>query len=400
MHRVPLRRRRVGPLLAGGAGGPGPVQRAVADLGPQAQGSLPVRDGARPGRSRPAPQRPRKPKPPSKGRGQVKGRTVATYDYCDAGGEVIFQALRYEPKDFRQRRPDGKGGWIWNLQGVALVPYRLPELLAADPAATVWILEGEKDVDRLRSLGLVATCNPMGAEKWRDEFSPHLQGRAVVVLADNDEPGRRHAEQVARSVAPHAAGVKVLDMAEACRKLGLRDLPEKGDVSDLLDLGGTAQDLGRLAAEGGSVSFVSAQGEASPKFTGPPRPIVTALRPVPPLRPEMLPMPMRAWIADIANRGPVQPRVPGDRGADRPGDAGRAQARHPPQEVRHVDGRPQPLGDDRGASRRAQDSRARAEHGASGAPGGRGPGASCPRPGGIPARADGHRGQEGSGQGA
>jgi hypothetical protein len=247
-----------------------------------------------------------KPKPPPSG----KGKIVATYDYRDAGGKVLFQAVRYDPKDFRQRRPNDKGGWIWNLDGVAIVPYRLPELLDADPAETVWIPEGEKDVDRLRSLGRVTTCNPMGAEKWRDELSPHLRGRHVVILADNDAAGRRHVEKVARSVAPHAASVKVIDLAEACRRLGLGELPEKGDVSDLLDLGGTVEDLERLAAAGGFVSFVGAQGEGSPEFTGPPQPVVPVLRPVPSLHPEQLPMPMRAWVSDIAQRAQCSPEFP------------------------------------------------------------------------------------------
>ena len=60
-----------------------------------------------------------------------KPQIVATYDYCDANGGVLYQAVRYKPKDFRQRKPDGKGGWEWNMQGVDRVLYRLPELLRA-----------------------------------------------------------------------------------------------------------------------------------------------------------------------------------------------------------------------------------------------------------------------------
>ena len=94
--------------------------------------------------------------------------------------------------------------------------------------------EGEKDVDRLRGLGLVATCNPMGAGKWRDSYAASLRGRHVALLADNDRPGRDHAFAVPRSVAPWAASVKVVE---------LPGLPEKGDVSDFLDRGGTKEDL-------------------------------------------------------------------------------------------------------------------------------------------------------------
>ena len=123
------------------------------------------------------------------------------YDYCDEGGSLLFQVVRYAPKDFRQRRPDGKDGWIWNLEGVRRVPYQLPELLEAlGSEKPVFICEGEKDVDALRLLGIPATCNPQGAGKWRDEYSEHFRGATVCVLPDNDAPGREHAEQVALSL--------------------------------------------------------------------------------------------------------------------------------------------------------------------------------------------------------
>jgi len=88
---------------------------------------------------------------------------VAAYDYRDETGALLFQVLRYQPKDFRQRRPDGKGGWLRNLDGVRRVPYRLPEILAADSSRIVLVSEGEKDCERLEALGLVATTNSGGA---------------------------------------------------------------------------------------------------------------------------------------------------------------------------------------------------------------------------------------------
>jgi hypothetical protein len=125
-------------------------------------------------------------------------RIVATYDYRDEGGTLRFQVVRLrDPKSFRQRRPDGRGGWIWNLEGVAPLLYRLPELLAADPTEWVFIVEGEKDVDTLWALGLVATTNPGGAGKWRPEFNRWLVGRRVVLLPDNDAPGKNHMEMIA-----------------------------------------------------------------------------------------------------------------------------------------------------------------------------------------------------------
>src|SRR5207244_66644 len=139
-------------------------------------------------------------------------RIVATYDYRDEQGNLLFQVVRYEPKDFRQRRPDGNGGWSWKLKGVRRVLYRLPELLAADPALPVYLVEGEKDVEALVALSLVATTNPGGARKWRPEYAEPLRGRDVVLLPDNDDKGRQHAEQVAVSLTGIAASVKVVTL--------------------------------------------------------------------------------------------------------------------------------------------------------------------------------------------
>lgn len=163
---------------------------------------------------------------------------AATCDYRGAGGELLFQVVRLAPKAFRQRRPDGNGGWVWNLNGVPRVLYRLPELLAAGPAAPVFIVEGEKDADRLAALGLIATTNAGGAGKWRAEYSEALRRRNVVILPDNDEPGREHAQAVARALHGIASRVRVVE---------LPGLPAKADVSDWLAAGGTAEELTRLS---------------------------------------------------------------------------------------------------------------------------------------------------------
>lgn len=196
------------------------------------------------------------------------------YDYKDENGVLLFQTVRkrlkdpakWPPdtrrKDFKQRAPDGKGNWVWSLAGVKRILYCLPELLASDLAAIVWICEGEKDVDRLRSLNLIATCNPMGAGKWLDEFSDSLAGRDVVVVEDNDQPGRDHAEQVCQSL---------FGKASRLRKLSFPTLPDKGDVSDWLDAGGTLDQLIQLAdalpewAPSGNQSQ-SQQSQAQPKI--------------------------------------------------------------------------------------------------------------------------------------
>ena len=120
---------------------------------------------------------------------------AATYDYTDERRGLLFQCVRYNnPKEFRQRRPaDGNGGWIWNLNGVRRVLYRLPELLAPS-TETIFLCEGEKDADALCGLGLIATTNPMGAGNWRDEYNKTLQGRNVVILRTTTA-GEKHDRQ-------------------------------------------------------------------------------------------------------------------------------------------------------------------------------------------------------------
>lgn len=165
-------------------------------------------------------------------------RIVATYDYKDIHGNLVYQALRMGPlKDFRQRRPDGKGGWLWNLDGVKRVLYRLPELLAADPKRLRIIVEGEKDVDSLTSLGFVATSNVGGAGKWLPEYSEWFRNCNVCVIRDNDKRGYEHMVQVAKNLNAVAHSVRWLD---------LPGLPPKGDVTDWLNAGGNADQLKSL----------------------------------------------------------------------------------------------------------------------------------------------------------
>jgi hypothetical protein len=166
-----------------------------------------------------------------------KPRIVAQYAYRDERGELLFQVVRYEPKDFRQRRPKPGGGWDWSVKGVRVVPYRLSELLA-DPTRIVAIVEGEKDADNLARIGVLATCNAGGAGKWSVDHAEFLRGRRVVILTDNDEAGRKHAHGVAQSL--HG-------IAESVRIVELPGLPAKGDVSDWIAAGGTKAELKRLA---------------------------------------------------------------------------------------------------------------------------------------------------------
>lgn len=165
------------------------------------------------------PDKPKKPKRDSR-------QMVAKYNYHDTKGNVLFQVCRTADKKFFQRRPDGRGGWINGLGKTKPVLYQLPRLLdAVKNGETVFIAEGEKDCNNLAALGLVATTSPMGAGKWRDYYSNSLQGANVVILADNDDAGRKHAQQVAKSLSGKAKSIKVIEFP---------DLPEKGDVSDWL----------------------------------------------------------------------------------------------------------------------------------------------------------------------
>lgn len=163
---------------------------------------------------------------------------VDTYDYTDLDGNMVYQVVRFHPKDFRQRRPDGEGGWEWRLGDTRRVLYHLPQLAAGIAAGRrVLIVEGEKDVHTLEAMGFVATTNAGGAGKWSEDYTAALIGSHVVVLPDNDLPGRNHAEMVAKALAGKAASVKVIE---------LPGQPEKADVSDWVARGGTAEELKRM----------------------------------------------------------------------------------------------------------------------------------------------------------
>jgi 5S rRNA maturation endonuclease (ribonuclease M5) len=139
-------------------------------------------------------------------------RIVATYDYADENGDLLYEVVRYEPKDFRQRRPDGAGGWIWK-KSQRQVLYRLREVLEAP---IVFVVEGEKDVEALRSHGFVATTNAGGAEApWLAQYTEALTGREVILIPDRDEPGRRRVIRIARALLGAASKLIVLELESA-----------------------------------------------------------------------------------------------------------------------------------------------------------------------------------------
>ena len=173
------------------------------------------------------------------GNGSGKLDIVATYDYLDETGKLLYQVCRLSPKSFRQRRPEGEN-WSWKLGDVPRVLYRLQEVLdQAGRGGVVYVVEGEKDVAAVERAGAVATCNSGGAGKWRDEYSQALKGAQVIVVADDDEPGRKHAAQVATSLKGTAAAVSIVKAAVG------------KDVADHLGAGKTLAELVGDTADAG-----------------------------------------------------------------------------------------------------------------------------------------------------
>ncbi len=149
--------------------------------------------------------------PPEKRNGSDRRDIVATYDYTDEHGQLLFQVVRMVPKTFRQRRRDPAGEWQWNIADTRRVLYRLPRVVeAVQRGHTIYVVEGEKDVHAIEAAGGTATCNPGGAGKWRDEYSRALAGANVVIVADNDAPGLQHAHQVEASLLGVRANVRIV----------------------------------------------------------------------------------------------------------------------------------------------------------------------------------------------
>jgi DNA polymerase I len=170
---------------------------------------------------------------------------VATYDYYLLNGELAHQTLRYEPKDFSQRRPDGQGGWVYKnvFKDFEPVLYRLPEVYEAiRKGEPVLLCEGEKDADRgAEELGICTTTCAMGAKKWRPSYTQVLRGADVIAAPHNDKDGRAHTAAVVKQLPGVAKSVKLVE---------LPGVPENGgDLSDWIDAGGTREDLDRLVEE-------------------------------------------------------------------------------------------------------------------------------------------------------
>jgi 5S rRNA maturation endonuclease (ribonuclease M5) len=183
--------------------------------------------------------------------GQASGngrqpQIVAEYSYHDESGNHLYDVIRYSPKDFRQRRAGG----VWKMDGVRRVIYNLPAVMKSE---YVFFVEGEKDVESLRKVGLTATMSPGGANAWRAEYSQFFRkDHHVTILPDNDDPGREYAQRVAASLKGKVASVRIIE---------LPNLPTKGDVTDWL----RGKDPVEAAEELTRMSEAHEEAEATPK---------------------------------------------------------------------------------------------------------------------------------------
>ena len=165
-----------------------------------------------------------------------EGRIAATYDYTDENNKLLFQIVRFDPKDFSDRRPNEQGGWIWGLGTVQRVLYRLPEVIKA---SAVLILEGEKDVETAYRLGLpdgfAATSSPFGAGQWLSKHSESLRGKRVFICPDNDMAGKQHMKQINRDLSGKASEIRIINLPESVK-----------DLTEWEQSGGTSEEFAAL----------------------------------------------------------------------------------------------------------------------------------------------------------
>lgn len=218
------------------------TEQIVDALGLQMTDLFPDDGGGEVGKPEPKPVKPDKPFWYDEANYDIQ----KTYDYVDEDGSLLFQALRLVDKitgdkTFRQRKPDGKGGWLSGVSGVRRVLYNLPDVInAVETNQPIYIVEGEKCVERLIDENLVATCNPMGAGKWDNGYTESLKGADVIIIPDNDKPGEDHSQLVAKSVAYKAKSVKIVHL------FGINGIGEKADIYDWLEVGHTIDELQEL----------------------------------------------------------------------------------------------------------------------------------------------------------
>lgn len=229
-----------------------------------------------------------------------KREITRAYDYADGAGNLLYQVVRIEwdengkhKKTFMQRRPDGEGHWIWGLSGGDFIGgrdgdwyqatkervekwsgalrrsfptgvshglFRLMELREETGEDTVvYLPEGEKDVETLRGMGLAAVTNSGGAKNWCGDHAESLRGRDVVILLDNDQPGRDRGPAIAQTLHGVARRVRMVDFSAVWS-----DAPKGADVTDWVkQREGTVEELEEIVArapEWRPAPFISTMG--------------------------------------------------------------------------------------------------------------------------------------------
>lgn len=179
-------------------------------------------------------------------------KIVKVYPYVDETGELLYEVVRYEPKDFRCRVPSGGGKFKWNMEGVRKVLYRLDRIVESEDE-TIFVCEGEKDVETCVRLGLEATCCQGSVNGWDVKFANVLKRFRVAIMAHNDDTGRAYAAKVAMS----CDGV-----AKDWRVILLPGLAEHGDVTDYIDAGHDVKQLVSLV----NAAFDADNPDAAPLF--------------------------------------------------------------------------------------------------------------------------------------
>ena len=181
-------------------------------------------------------------------------RIVAEYVYTDRNGAPLITVVRFQPKSFARKSPDGRGGWKWGGTGSVSALYHWPELAAACAAGdTIYLVEGEKDCDNGRKAGLQCTTALGGASHWCDAYAKEFKGAAqVIVVADNDEPGRKHARAAKSAISRHGVTCRAVCLPDTVNGRPVKDL------SDALAAGWSAKEVAEWCATADEVDVQTA----------------------------------------------------------------------------------------------------------------------------------------------
>ena len=157
-----------------------------------------------------------------------KPEIVARYNYTDIDGNLLNQKTRFSDKSFSWSHKEN-GKWTRGHKGNPVL-YNLPALKSS---GTVYVVEGEKDVETMKRNGLISVCGAHGAGsgKWLPQYTEALKGRNVIVIPDNDTQGKNFAIETCNALAGHAASVKMINLIDEWI-----NLPEKGDISDVFQM--------------------------------------------------------------------------------------------------------------------------------------------------------------------